>query len=141
MAEYPAICRVYLKLAGDLTMQSKTRRLTAWVAIVAIGLQAALSGLAGSPPAAAATFDRNIVICHGTPADGPAKPQAPASHDECCNQCVLCNAAAAAVVPAATPLPSPQPPVGTSFVPFSSTEPSARDRSGLKLARGPPRAV
>ena len=140
MAEYPAICRVYLKLVGELTMRSKARCLAAWVAIVAIGLQAVFSGLAALP-AAAATFDRDIVICHGTPPDVPANPQAPASHDDCCNQCILCSLASTADVPASATLQLPRLVPGPKLVPFSSAEPIVRDRTGLTHARGPPRGA
>jgi hypothetical protein len=119
-------------------MQDRTRRLAAWVAIVAIALQAIFAGFGGGP-AVAAPLDPATIICHAAPSDGtPAQP-APASHDDCCSQCILCSVTISALeapaVVAALELPRQSAPLPS---PRSSFAPPPYGEAGSNLARGPP---
>jgi hypothetical protein len=124
-------------------MPVRTRRLTAWVAILAIALQAVLAGFAAWSPAAAATIDPATVICHSVPPGGDSGPQAPspAAHDDCCSQCILCGSLAAVDLPAIGAVYTPPRLTAVQFVPFAAVEPFAHGASGPNLPRGPPSFV
>jgi hypothetical protein len=124
-------------------MPVRARRLTAWVAILAIALQAILVGFASWSPAAAATIDPATVICHSVPpgADGGQQAPSPTTHDDCCSQCILCGSLAAADLPAVSSAYIPPRIITVRLVPFSAVKPFVYGASGPNLPRGPPSFV
>ena len=137
------ICGGFRRLrwaAGDLTMPVRARRLTAWVAILAIALQAVLAGFAAWSPAAAATIDPTIVICHSVPpgAGGDQQAPSPTTHDNCCSHCILCGSLAAVDLPTVSSVYIPPRLTALRLVPLSAVEPFSRTTSGPNLPRGPP---
>jgi hypothetical protein len=120
-------------------MPVRARRLTAWLAILAIALQAVLAGFAAWSPAAAATIDPATVICHSAPpgADDGQQAPSPAAHD-CCSHCILCGSLAAVDLPAVSSAYIPPRLTVLRLVPFSAVEPFVRGASGPNLPRGPP---
>jgi hypothetical protein len=140
------ICGGFRRLrwvAGDLTMQAGAKRLTAWVAILAIALQAVLAGFPAWSPAAAATVDPATVICHSAPPSSDSSQQAPspATHDGCCNQCILCGCLSAASLPAVGSTYIPPRLFAVRLVPLFVIEPFAHRASGPNLPRGPPSSL
>lgn len=121
-------------------MPARAIRLTAWVAIFAIALQTVLVGFASWSPAAAASIDSTTVICHSVPpgADTGQQAPSPTSHDDCCNQCILCGSVAAVDLPAIGTAYAPPRSTAVKFIPFSVVEPFAHGVFGPNLPRGPP---
>jgi hypothetical protein len=121
-------------------MPARARRLTAWIAILAITLQAVLVGFAAWAPAAAATIDPAAVICHSVPpgADGGQQAPSPTAHDNCCSQCILCGSLSAIDLPVVSAAYTPPRLTPVKFRPFSAVEPFAHGVSGPNLPRGPP---
>jgi hypothetical protein len=127
-------------MTGDLTMPARTRRLTAWIAIFAITLQAVLVGFSVWTPAAAATIDPATVICHSVPANADSGQQAPspAAHDDCCSHCILCGGLLAIDLPAVSGTHILPRLSSIKFIPFSSITPLAQGAFRPNLPRGPP---
>jgi hypothetical protein len=125
-------------MTGDLTMPARARRLTAWIAILAIALQATLVGFSAWAPVAAATIDPATVICHSVPLGADNSQQAPASHDDCCSQCILCGSVLATDLPAISTPYTPPRLTPAKFSSFSATGPFAPGAAGPHFPRGPP---
>jgi hypothetical protein len=126
-------------MTGDLTMPARTRRLTAWIAIFVITLQAVLVGFSAWAPAAAATIDPATVICHSDPvgADNGQQAPSPTEHDDCCSQCILCGGLLMIDLPAVSATHIPRR-TSVKFIPFSAITPLAQDAFRPNLPRGPP---
>jgi hypothetical protein len=131
-------------MADGLTMQDRAKALAAWVAIVAIALQAVFGGLAGGP-AIAAAFDPMAVICHGDgdggAPDSGADRQPPATQHDCCTDCILGSTLSVATPPDAFIAFAPSPRRTAAFIPFSAVEPTPLGGLAIHFARGPPRGV
>jgi hypothetical protein len=122
-------------------MPARARRLTAWVAILAVALQAVLVGFAAwSPAAAAATIDPTTFICHSVPpgADSGQQAPLPTTHDDCCSHCILCGSLAAVDLPTVSSEYIPPRLTALKLVPFSAVEPFVGGTSNPNLPRGPP---
>jgi hypothetical protein len=127
-------------MTGDLAMPARARRLTAWVAILAIALQAVLVGFSAWAPAAAATADQATVICHSIPpgADSGQQAPSPAAHDDCCRQCILCGSLLAIDLPAVNAVHTLPRLTSVKFIPFSTIAEPAQRAFRPNLPRGPP---
>lgn len=113
------------------------KRLAAWVAILAVALQAVFGGVAATA-AAAATFDPATIICHGDASDSGTDRQAPALRHDCCTDCILCSTLSAAPPPDSFVAFAPSRGPVRTFIPFSAVEPRPIRGLAIHLARGPP---
>jgi hypothetical protein len=119
-------------------MQDRAKRLAAWVAILAIALQAIFAGFGGGP-AIAAPLDPATIICHAAPSDDAPTQPAPAGHDDCCSQCILCSVTIFALeTPAIVTAPGLPRRSAQLPSPRSSFAPPPHGEAGGNFARGPP---
>lgn len=125
-------------MADGLTMQDRAKALAAWVAIVALALQAVFGGLAGGA-AIAAQFDPAAIICHSGTSDSDADRRTPATQHDCCTDCILCGTLSAANAPDSFVAFVPSPLQAAAFIPFSAVEPTPLGGLAIHFARGPPR--
>lgn len=117
-------------------MQLGAKRLTARAAVFVIALQAFLTGFAAWPPP---SYDPpTTFICHSAPPDADRQAPLPASHDDCCAQCILCSALTMPGLAAADATAMPPRAVTAKLVPFSAAAPFAYGRPNPNLPRGPP---
>jgi hypothetical protein len=121
-------------------MRNRTKRLAAWVAILAIALQAIFAGLAGGL-AIAASFDPAATICHGDASNSGMDRQTPSLLHDCCSDCILCSTLSAATPPDSFMPFVPSAWLPAAFIPFSAVAPTSLHGLAIYLARGPPRGA
>jgi len=121
-------------------MRAGLSRVSAYVAIFAIALQALLTGLA-YPELGQASFDPAAIICHSDGSGTGSQAPQPATADDCCAHCILCGATALAGAPVAPaiiamPLLDGEP----LIIPPTAAARLAAHASD-HFARGPPQSV
>jgi len=118
-------------------MPTVLKRRIASLAILVIALQALLPVFIALS-ASATAFDPATVICHSDAGDVNQPAPQPASADDCCAQCILCNGLASATPPTAAPDYVVWTSSGDILTGQSSNELVAAQRPSNNFARGPP---
>jgi len=118
-------------------MPTALNRRIASLAILVIALQALLPGFIALS-ASATAFDPATIICHTDPGEVNQSAPQPASTEDCCAQCILCNGLASATPPTAAPDYVVWTSPGSSLTGQSSNELVATQRPSDNFARGPP---